>query len=302
MRLLVVEEAGERVSGEGAVGVESIFDTVVGIWRAFLEHLPLFAAGVLILFVTWAVSGVLARLATRALSHSRMRASLQELIERLLYMAIWALGLIVAAMIVFPGLTPTRALAGLGLGSIAVGFAFKDIFENFFAGILILWRFPLEKGDFIECGEIMGRVEDITVRNMLIRRTSGELVVVPNATIFKNALRVLTNREIRRVEIETGIAYDESIPEAREVIEKAVSSCESVSREEPVEVFARRFGSSSIDFQVTWWTGATPVEVRESRNEVVTAVKAALDDAGIEIPFPYRTLTFKEPVSLAAER
>ena len=67
----------------------------------------------------------------------------------------------------------------------------------------------------------------------------------------------------------------------------------------PVQIFAREFNSSSIDFEVTWWTGSKPVDERRSRDEVVAAVKRALDEAGIEIPFPYRTLTFKEPLSLS---
>ena len=66
-----------------------------------------------------------------------------------------------------------------------------------------------------------------------------------------------------------------------------------------VEVFAKEFGDSSINFEVTWWTGSRPIDIRKSRDTVVAAVKRALDDAGMEIPFPYRTLTFKEPLPLA---
>ncbi|QSP94916.1 mechanosensitive ion channel family protein [Marinobacter salinisoli] len=63
-----------------------------------------------------------------------------------------------------------------------------------------------------------------------------------------------------------------------------------------IEIFAQAFGSSSIDFEITWWTGSRPIDIRKSKDEVIEAVKAALDNAAIEIPFPYRTLTFKEPL------
>ena len=69
-----------------------------------------------------------------------------------------------------------------------------------------------------------------------------------------------------------------------------------------MQIFPQAFGSSSIDIEVTWWTGAKPVDLRRSRGEVVTAIKSALDEAGIEIPFPYRTLVFKEPIALDASR
>ena len=84
------------------------------------------------------------------------------------------------------------------------------------------------------------------------------------------------------------------------VIREAVESCESVDEGRDVEVFPQAFGASSIDIEVAWWTDPTPLGIRRSRGEVVTAVKRALDEAGIEIPFPYRTLTFKEPLALAS--
>ena len=87
--------------------------------------------------------------------------------------------------------------------------------------------------------------------------------------------------------------------EAREVIAKAVATVDSVREDQPIQIFAQAFNSSSIDFEVTWWTGSKPVDIRSSRDQVVAAVKRALNEAGIEIPFPYRTLTFKEPLPLA---
>jgi small-conductance mechanosensitive channel len=127
-----------------------------------------------------------------------------------------------------------------------------------------------------------------------IRVPSGELVVVPNATLFKNPVTVLTSQDTRRVSIVTGVAYGEEVSEAVGVIQEAVQGCPSVDTTRDIQVFPQAFGSSSIDIEVAWWTGSTPLDVRRSRGEIVTAVKAALDRAGIEIPFPYRTLTFKE--------
>ena len=204
-----------------------------------------------------------------------------------------------AAIVVFPGLSPAKALGGLGLLSVAVGFVFKDIFENFFAGMLMLWKYPFESGDFIESGDVMGRVEEINVRMTTIRKVSGELLLVPNSVLFQNPTQVLTDRPKRRVTIMTGVAYDEDLSAAIAVIEKAVNTCDNVMTAEPVQIFANGFGASSMDIEVTWWSDPTPLGVRRSRHEVVTAVKAALDKAGIEIPFPYRTLTFKEPLPLA---
>ena len=277
---------------------KSAFQTLNEMIRSFLEHIPFLVGGVIALCLTWLVASIISRFGTRLLSGWKKRESVKELILRLISIFIWVLGLLLTAIILFPGLTPAKALGGLGLVSIAVGLAFKDIFENFFAGILILWRFPFERGDFIECEGLVGRVERVWIRMSYIRKTTGELVVVPNSFLFKNPVVVLTSLPRRRVTVMTGIAYGEDVASSIEVIRTAVEGCTTVMQERPIQIFAQGFGESSIDIEVTWWTEPTPVDIRRSRDEVVTAVKRSLDEAGIEIPFPYRTLTFKESLSL----
>ncbi|MDQ8180453.1 mechanosensitive ion channel family protein [Pelagicoccus sp. SDUM812005] len=259
-----------------------------------IRSLPQIAIAFVALVLTAIVASIIQRVAKGIFRRMKLRRSLSDLFAQLIYVAIWFLGIMLACGIIFPSFGLAELVGTAGLMSIAIGFAFRDIFENFFAGILILWRFPFEIDDFIEIESenIMGRVEDIWIRMTLIRLTTGELVTVPNATVYKSPIRILTNRDLRRMTVETGIAYGEDVGEARTVIQKAVESCESVAKEKPIDVFLTGFGSSSMDYDVTWWTGAKPRDQRESRNEVVEAIKRALDEAGIEIPYPYRTLTF----------
>lgn len=271
------------------------------LWRDFLKRLPLLFAGMVAILFTWIISRIATSIVRRTTRHSRLRTSLRDLLVQLTTFFVWLTGIMVAAIIIFPGMTPAKLLTVLGLSSVAIGFAFKDIFENFFAGVLILWRFPFDKGDFIECGDLSGKVEDITIRMTEIRQVDGQLVVIPNAMLFKQAVHVLTDYRTRRITVMCGIAYDEDVDEGRDVIRQAVEKCESVNKDKPIEIFAREFGASSIDFEVTWWSGSTPLEERESRDEVVASVKRALDDSGIEIPFPYQTLTFKEPLQMVSD-
>ena len=100
-----------------------------------------------------------------------------------------------------------------------------------------------------------------------------------------------------------GVAYGEDVDAAREVIANAVRGVDAVRDDvRDVEIFAQEFADSAINFEVTWWTGSRPIDIRSSRDKVVAAVKRALDDAGIEIPFPYRTLTFNEPLPIDDRR
>lgn len=293
-----------EISISSEVDFESTKDVVANsldsLWTDFLKRSPLLLAALLLLVATSFLAKAIGWAIHRLLDKRGMRTSLKDLIYQLTSIAIWIVGLLIATVVAFPGMTPSKALTVLGLGSVAIGFAFKDIFENFFAGILILWRYPFDRGDFITCSDLTGEVREITIRNTLIRKLDGELAVVPNATLFKNNVDVLTSQPQRRVRIICGVAYDEHVDQSREVIRDAVQSCDSVQGKRTVEVFAQEFASSSVNFEVAWWTGSKPVDIRRSRDEVVAAIKRDLDGAGIEIPFPYRTLTFKQPSDAAA--
>lgn len=268
--------------------------------HAALDASPRLLAALLVLASTWAVASLIRIIIIRLGLRLRLRRNLIDVLRMLAATAIWLGGILIALTVIFPTITPGRVLTTLGLSSLAVGFAFKDTFENFLAGILILLREPFRIGDHVECDDIEGQVEEITIRDTRIRRTDGQLVVMPNHELFQNPVTVRTDRELRRTTIMCGVAYGENVDEARAVIEDAVRRVDSVRNDvRDVEVFAHAFGASSIDFEVTWWTGSRPIDIRASRDQVVGAVKAALDEAGIEIPFPYSTLTFKEPLRLA---
>ena len=264
----------------------------------FVKILPLLGVAFFVIIFTWVLSLILTNLLSRSLSNSRIRKSLSELFVTLFKVIIWTSGILIAVTIIFPSLTAGKLLTALGLGSVAVGLAFKDIFENFFAGILIMLRKPMRIGDYIECEGIQGKVEIISIRETYLRQTDDQLVLVPNSFLFKNPLLILTDQELRRFDIVVGIAYDEDVSAAQSVIENAVSSLNIVNDEKPVEVYAREFNSSSIDFTVRWWAESTPLGMHQSKDQVVTTIKEALDKENIEIPFPYRTLTFKEPLNI----
>ncbi|WP_420391578.1 mechanosensitive ion channel family protein [Acuticoccus sp.] len=268
--------------------------------RGAVRLLPMLVVAILVLAATGVFARVASSVATRLGARARLRPSLVALFALLASILVWFAGVLIAAVILFPDLTPASILAGLGIGSVAIGFAFKDVFENFLAGVLILFRREMRIGDFVHSGDYEGRVERITIRETHVRQTDGQLVIIPNATLFKEPLRIITDLDVRRTTIICGVAYGEDVDAARAVIKAAVERCRTVIQDDnEVQIFAQGFGASSIDFEVTWWTGSTPVDVRRSRDEVVAAVKRALNEAGIEIPFPYRTLTFKEPLPLA---
>lgn len=289
-----LDEATEQFKGP----LNSVMEQLADMADGFFKLLPLLAIALLVVIVTWLVARGAVRLADRLTGKTRLRPSLRNLIDTVTKIGIWLVGLMIAATILLPGLTAASLLAGLGIGAVAIGFAFQDIFENFLAGVLIMIREKMRIGDVIECQGITGKVEHITLRETHVRKLSGEITIVPNSILFKNPVEILTDEGERRHEIIAGVSYDTDLEQARQIILDAVKSLDAVNKDKGVDVFATEFNSSSIDFRVRWWAGSAPRAMHETRDQVVRAIKRALDDAGIEIPFPYVTHTFKEPVPL----
>ena len=278
--------------------VNILLRQLVRMWQGFVAAIPSIIIAVAIIMLTWLAARYAKRIADRLTAQVNLRPSLKELIDTIVSIAIWIVGLLIAATVVLPGLTPASLVAGLGIGTIAIGFAFQDFFQNFLSGIIIMVRKKMRIGDVIEWEGIIGRVEHISLRETHVRKLSNELTIVPNSTLFKNPVEILTDGAERRHEIVVGIAYDADLDRAAAVLRKAVEGVDQVSRERPVDIFAREFSANSVDFTVRWWAGSKPSDMHASRDAVIRAIKRALDDAGIEIPYPYVTNIFQEPMPI----
>lgn len=287
-------------TGDPLNTLEILVEQVQAMWAGLVALLPSLVIAILFLIVTWIVARFATNIAERLTAKTAMRPSLRELVETLVKIAIWTVGLLIALTILLPDLTPGSLVAGLGVGTVAIGFAFQDIFENFLAGILIMIREKMRIGDYISCEGIEGRVEQIMLRETHVRKMSNELTIVPNSILFKNPVEILTDRQQRRHEVIVGVSYDTDLEEASSVIRSALEASDATDDQKPIDIFACEFNSSSVDFKLRWWAGSTQRDMHESRDVVIRLVKRALDDAGIEIPFPYRTHTFKEAIPVAS--
>lgn len=268
--------------------------------EGFVALLPQLAIALGVLALTWFSARMAARVVRKALDSARMRESLKQLMQTFARLGVWLVGLLIAATIVLPGFTPGSAIAGLGIGAVAIGFAFQDIFENFLAGVLIMLREKMRIGDLIEVQGVVGKVEKITLRETHVRQLSNELTIMPNSMLFKNPVKILTDETVRRNELVVGVSYDTDLDHAEQVILDAMGTVDAIVKDRPIVVYAQEFGASSVDFLVQWYAQSAARDLRKTRAEAIKAIKRALDRANIEIPFPYITHTFKDAVPVEA--
>ncbi len=169
-----------------------IWNSLYGMFNSFLSRLPYIAAAIVVFLLFIVVSKIVSRIVHAAGERTRIDGTLADLLGRLASFVITVLGIFVAAVIIFPAFAPGDLIAGLGITSVAIGFAFKDVLQNFFAGILILWRRPFIVGDQIQFREFDGTVEEINVRSTRIKTYDGERAVIPNGDIYTNVVLVRT--------------------------------------------------------------------------------------------------------------
>lgn len=263
-----------------------------------IEALPGVTIGLIILILTWIIARFTTRIADAITGRTHLRVSLRALVETVVKVVIWLVGSMIALTIILPGLDPGSLVAGLGVGTVAIGFAFKDIFENFLAGVLIMLRDRMQIGDSVEVEGILGKIEHISLRETHIRQFTGELTICPNAMLFNNPVKILTEQPIRRWEVTVGVSYDADLDHATEVMRQSLEGLEDLPDDKPIDIYVQNFGASSVDFMIRWWCGSAPRDMFAIRDDILRRVKHGLEAADIEIPYPYVTHTFKEPVPL----
>ena len=285
MMLLYFQEPGR--TPVQSFDPDIIWQVFVQLADALLARVPYVLLGLLTFVLFIIVARILKGILITAGQRTRLDITLAELLGRLASAGTIILGLFVAAVVIFPTFRPGDLIAGLGITSVAIGFAFKDVLQNFFAGILILWRRPFVVGDEIKVREFEGTVEDITTRSTRVKTYDGERAVLPNGDVYTNAVLVRSAYQSRRVRLTVGIGYQDSIESARRIIHDVVNRTEGVLKNPEPWVYVSELAPSSVNFSVFFWTNPRQAILLSVADKVITWIKLRLDEAEIDIPYPH---------------
>ncbi len=256
----------------------------------FLANLPNIFIAVVLVVVFYIAARLVRSSIRRAVERTQREAYAALILSRLAQWAIIILGIIVGLSVVFPSVSAEDLISILGISGIIVGFAFRDIAQNFLAGILLLITQPFKIGDQIVVNEFEGTVVDIETRSTQIRTYDGRLVVIPNSDLFTQPVTVNTADDIRRSEYDIGIAYDDDIELAKRLALEAMSKIPAVIDNPAPDVLAVHLDNSSVNLRARWWTESKRRVVVKTLDDVIVEIKALYDEHGITIPFPIRTL------------
>ena len=270
-----------------------IFDKLDTWLDGFFRLLPNIGIALVVFLIFWGIARLAARL-FRNWASRRDRPSLADVGASLVKWVFLILGIMLAITIIAPSVKPGDLLAGLGIGSVAIGFAFKDILQNMLAGILILLRQPFAVGDQIVSGGHEGTVERIETRATLIKTYDGRRVVIPNADIYTDSVVVLTAYDTLRSELDVGIGCNDDWVRAREILEETCRGIEGVMADPAPETIPVAQGDFANVIRLRWWTKSPKKDRIHVRGEVIQATYIALDKAGIDLPYPTQVHLFHD--------
>ncbi len=267
-----------------------IQDKIVGLIAAFPD-----IAVALIVFVLFYYSAKGIKSTVERITRMQVRTrNVGLVLGRLTQGLVTLLGLLVALSIALPDFGAGRLIELLGIGSVAIGFAFRDIFQNFLAGILLLLTEPFGIGDQVVVNDFEGMVEDIQTRATMIKTYDGRRVVIPNADLFTESVIVNTAFAIRRSEYDVRIGYSDDIAQAKQLIVEAIDSADGVLKEPQPETLVMDLAPNSVHIRARWWTKSRRVEVLTGQDQVITAIKNKLVENGIDLPFPTQQILFHD--------
>lgn len=203
-------------------------------------------------------------------------------------------------------------LAGAGVLAVALGFASQQAFSNIISGVFIVIFKPFRVNDRLSLGELAGIVEDITLRHTVIRDFENKRIIIPNS---KMSDEVLINSDFGDVKIckwiDIGISYDSDIEKAKEIIKNqiinhplSIDNRTSLEIEEGAEVAVVKvisLGDSSVNLRGFAWV-KNSADAFDMKCDLLESIKLQFDKEGIEIPFPHRTLVYKDKLSSKGEQ
>lgn len=246
------------------------------------------AAAILVVAIFVLLSRVLRPLVRRRLGRTG-RPSRARVFSGLVSIGVIIAGTLIGATIAFPSVEIADVLASLGLLSVAVGFAFKNVLENLLAGAMLIVRDPFQSGDDVRVGDVEGTVEGITMRETLLRTFDGQRLLIPNATVFTDTIEVRTHYTHVRQSVGIDVALHADVASLRRQLAAAMARVDGVAATPPAAVVATEL-FPDVRLECRFWTSSVRATMTEVRDQVIDAIRRELLNASVPLPSEAVTL------------
>lgn len=239
-------------------------------------------AAVLILFLGNILVKVLAGSVSKILQRKKMDTAIVEFIHGLVRYLLFIIVLIAALSRI--GVQTASVVAVLGAAGLAVGLALQGSLSNFAAGILIVAFRPFKSGDYVEVSGVAGSVQSIQIFQTVLKTPDNKMIVVPNSAIIGGAITNYSRYPYRRVDLVIGVSYSANLQKTKEILRATVENESRVMKDMDITIGVNALADSSVNFVVRPWVKTE--DYWGVYYDLLQHIKEALDENGIEIPFP----------------
>lgn len=258
-----------------------LWTSIDGMWTTLIERLPYLIAGLLLLGLFYLLGRLARQVIWTASKRTNIDRRLRVLYMRLSFIVIFVFGVLTSLTVIVPSLEFKDVIAGLGFTSFVIGFATRDILNNLFSGLLILWREPFKWNDHIQIGGNHGRVETIGVRATVLRKDDGELILIPNGEMYSSTLTIHKAGEKRRLAMMMSFKFDNDIRSIKRLIADAIVEVTGILDDPRPSVLVSEVSGENITLTVNFWIDTDEHRPLEVFDEAAMAAIDALRQAGI---------------------
>jgi len=276
---------------------------LVRLWYASLQVLPMVCIGLVVLFLCFMSARPLANLLTKPFVSANQSQLVQIVLGRVIFLFIILFGFYFFLRIA--GLTQVAVaiISGTGVIGLVIGFAFKDIAENFIASLLLSVQRPFQISDVIEVNGQKGVVQKMTARATTLVDFDGNHIQIPNATIYTNVIKNWTANPLARGSFLLGIGYDASIRKSQSLSMDILTNHEAVLTDPEPQVLVESLGSATINLRIYYWVDQRTHSGAKVGSIMMRLIMRELEKNGISMPDDSREIIFPQgvPVVLSGQ-
>ncbi|TWU14335.1 Small-conductance mechanosensitive channel [Symmachiella macrocystis] len=266
--------------------------------RTTVQSIPLLIIAVLILGITGILLKLTVLIADKSVLKSVDNNLLREVARKALAVPVAMLGLYLVLKVSGMTRLAMTVLGGTGLVGLVIGFAFRDIAENFLASILLSVQNPFRYGDLIEVAGYEGYVQRVNTRGTLLMTMEGNHVQIPNSTIYKETIKNYSANPNCRFDFGIGIGYDVPITRAQEAAMNILTDHPAVLNDPEPQVLVEKLGAATVNLRVFAWVNVQKHSWIKVRSSLIRLVKSGFESQGFEMPDEQREVIFPNGVPI----
>lgn len=277
-----------------------LVEKLQGWLSAAIESIPNLILAILVMFTAYIVAKYTKKFVLKLVTNRVDQKSVAQIIAKISAVVVVAAGLFLALGILNLSKMLTSLLAGAGVVGLAIGLALQGTLSNTFAGVVISFRKRIQLGNWVETNGFSGEVIDVNLKEFVLKEADNNIVIIPNKMILENPLKNYSLTTKMRVFLECGVGYESDLEEVQRITKDVIAKTfNQVDNPGDVEFYYTEFGDSSINYLCRFWIDAeSMLEKLRAKTKAIIEIKKAYDKAGINIPFPIRTLEFNSKLSV----